>query len=99
MPLLQGHAQGAYMPTDFFETCAMLITLVLFGKYLEAVVSHVVHAKSAVIWLVGTWSLLLMLLDWWHGRPCWGSVLSGTSPVAKRGRGSASSSEGLRGKG
>ncbi|GAB4815110.1 hypothetical protein N2152v2_002156 [Parachlorella kessleri] len=28
---------GMMPPTDFFETCAMLITLVLFGKYLEAV--------------------------------------------------------------
>lgn len=26
---------------DFFETCAMLITLVLFGKYLEALVSRI----------------------------------------------------------
>jgi len=30
---------GAYKPTDFFETSAMLITLVLLGKYLESVVS------------------------------------------------------------
>jgi Cu+-exporting ATPase len=27
---------GAYQPTDFFETAAMLITLVLMGKYLES---------------------------------------------------------------
>ena len=26
------------MGTDFFETSAMLVTLVLFGKYLESVV-------------------------------------------------------------
>ncbi len=31
--------------TDFFETCAMLITLVLFGKYLEAVVSDWQHGR------------------------------------------------------
>ncbi|KAL4539494.1 hypothetical protein Ndes2437B_g02135 [Nannochloris sp. 'desiccata'] len=30
------HISGAYQPTDFFETSAMLITLVLFGKYLES---------------------------------------------------------------
>lgn len=30
---------GAYKPTDFFETAAMLITLVLMGKYLESAVS------------------------------------------------------------
>ena len=30
---------GAYQPTDFFETAAMLITLVLMGKYLESAVS------------------------------------------------------------
>jgi Cu+-exporting ATPase len=30
------HASGAYRPTDFFETSAMLITFILLGKYLEA---------------------------------------------------------------
>ena len=30
------HMSGEYSPTDFFETSAMLITLVLFGKYLES---------------------------------------------------------------
>ena len=30
------HMSGGYQPTDFFETSAMLITLVLFGKYLES---------------------------------------------------------------
>lgn len=30
------HASGNYIPTDFFETSAMLITLVLFGKYMES---------------------------------------------------------------
>ena len=30
------HMSGKYQPTDFFETSAMLITLVLFGKYLES---------------------------------------------------------------
>ncbi|KAK2078769.1 hypothetical protein QBZ16_003609 [Prototheca wickerhamii] len=35
--LARHHAvDGAYVATDFFETAAMLITLVLFGKYLEA---------------------------------------------------------------
>ena len=29
---------GMAMGTDFFETSAMLVTLVLFGKYLESVV-------------------------------------------------------------
>lgn len=33
------HMSGLYRPTDFFETSAMLITLVLFGKYLESAVS------------------------------------------------------------
>ena len=26
---------GHYVPTDFFETSAMIITLILLGKYLE----------------------------------------------------------------
>ncbi len=26
---------GQYVPTDFFETSAMIITLILLGKYLE----------------------------------------------------------------
>lgn len=30
------HITGAYQATDFFETCAMLITFILLGKYLEA---------------------------------------------------------------
>ena len=33
------HMNGAYKPPDFFETAAMLITLVLMGKYLESAVS------------------------------------------------------------
>lgn len=31
------HANGDYVPTDFFETSAMLITFILLGKYLEVV--------------------------------------------------------------
>ena len=34
--LLGHHTSGAYRPTDFFETSAMLITFILLGKYLEA---------------------------------------------------------------
>ena len=34
-PCHKCHA-GAYRPTDFFETSAMLITFILLGKYLEA---------------------------------------------------------------
>lgn len=34
--LMRHHINGAYKPTDFFETAAMLIALVLFGKYLES---------------------------------------------------------------
>eukprot|EP00884_Botryococcus_braunii_P009380 jgi/Botrbrau1/18443/Bobra.0072s0030.1 len=30
------HMNGAYKPTDFFETSAFLITFILLGKYLEA---------------------------------------------------------------
>ncbi len=30
------HETGAYAPTDFFETSAMLITFILLGKFLEA---------------------------------------------------------------
>ena len=29
------HATGDYVPTDFFETSAMIITLILLGKFLE----------------------------------------------------------------
>ena len=29
------HVTGQYVPTDFFETSAMIITLILMGKYLE----------------------------------------------------------------
>lgn len=32
----QHHMSGSYIPTDFFETAAMLITFILLGKYLEA---------------------------------------------------------------
>lgn len=35
----QHHMHMSYRPTDFFETSAMLISLVLFGKYLESKVS------------------------------------------------------------
>ena len=35
-PLQRHHITGAYVATDFFETCAMLITFILLGKYLEA---------------------------------------------------------------
>lgn len=34
-----GGGGGMDMGSDFFETAAMLITLVLFGKYLESAVS------------------------------------------------------------
>jgi len=30
------HVTGKYVPTDFFETSAMLITFILLGKYLES---------------------------------------------------------------
>ncbi|KAK9810274.1 hypothetical protein WJX72_007760 [[Myrmecia] bisecta] len=33
---MQHYMTGAYRPTDFFETSAMLITFILLGKYLEA---------------------------------------------------------------
>lgn len=33
---MRHHVDGKYKPTDFFETAAMLITLVLMGKYLES---------------------------------------------------------------
>jgi len=29
------HADGTYIPTDFFETSAMIISIILMGKYLE----------------------------------------------------------------
>ena len=29
------HQTGSYVPTDFFETCAMIISLILMGKFLE----------------------------------------------------------------
>lgn len=32
---LDHHEDGLYIPTDFFETSAMIITLILMGKYLE----------------------------------------------------------------
>jgi hypothetical protein len=31
---------GSYTPTDFFETCAMLITFILAGKYMECAVKR-----------------------------------------------------------
>jgi len=34
--VMRHHVSGAYAPTDFFETSAMLITFVLLGKYLES---------------------------------------------------------------
>ena len=29
------HMSGQFIPTDFFETSAMIITFILMGKYLE----------------------------------------------------------------
>ncbi|EFN54171.1 hypothetical protein CHLNCDRAFT_135599 [Chlorella variabilis] len=44
------HTSGAYKPTDFFETAAMLVTLVLMGKYLESAVTPMrKQAGDAVI--------------------------------------------------
>ena len=46
------HMTGGYQPTDFFETSAMLITLVLFGKYLESTVSTAMsYAKGVVVYI------------------------------------------------
>jgi Cu+-exporting ATPase len=33
---LNHHSTNAYVPTDFFETSAMIVTLIMLGKYLEA---------------------------------------------------------------
>lgn len=38
-PPSPGGGGGMAMASDYFETAAMLITLVLFGKYLETAVS------------------------------------------------------------
>lgn len=55
--LQRHHLNGDYKPTDFFETAAMLITLVLMGKYLESAVSA--DGMYGAGWLAG-----------WLCRPC-----------------------------
>ncbi len=44
------HMNGQYAATDFFETSAMLITLVLFGKYLESKVRGT--CRTHLMWCV-----------------------------------------------
>lgn len=44
------HENGDYVPTDFFETAAMLITLIALGKYLESAAKG---RTSQVGWVAG----------------------------------------------
>lgn len=54
------HHNMHYTPTDFFETCAMLITFILLGKYLEcAAKGQTSQAISALLRLAPSTALLL----------------------------------------
>ncbi|KAL4423767.1 hypothetical protein ABPG75_001068 [Micractinium tetrahymenae] len=62
--IMRHHMSGAYKPTDFFETAAMLITLVLMGKYLEsAAKGRTSDAITKLCQLAPPTALLLMLND------------------------------------
>lgn len=54
--------QAAYVPTDFFETCAMIISFILFGKYLESVAKgRTSQALSSLMKLAPETALLVNL--------------------------------------
>ncbi|KAL4446311.1 hypothetical protein ABPG77_003118 [Micractinium sp. CCAP 211/92] len=62
--IMRHHINGAYRPTDFFETAAMLITLVLMGKYLEsAAKGRTSDAITKLCQLAPPTALLLTLND------------------------------------
>ena len=56
------HMMEHYHPTDFFETSAMLITLVLFGKYLESAAKG--KTSEAIVKLVQLAPPTAILIDW-----------------------------------
>ncbi|KAK9840963.1 hypothetical protein WJX81_002856 [Elliptochloris bilobata] len=58
--LRRHHVTGAYTPTDFFETAAMLVTFILLGKYLEASAKgRTSEAIQALLTLAPATALLL----------------------------------------
>ena len=54
---------GAYRPTDFFETCAMLITFILLGKYLEAVAKEKTSEALTALARLSPATALVLTLD------------------------------------
>lgn len=57
------HITGAYVATDFFETCAMLITFILLGKYLEAAAKGKTSAALQALANLSPASALVLTLD------------------------------------
>jgi len=61
---VQGHHMtGAYRPTDFFEMCAMLITFIIFGKFLEAMAKGRTSAALAALARLSPATALLIAVD------------------------------------
>ena len=59
---MRHHISGAYKPTDFFETSAMLISFILLGKYLEAAAkSRTSAAITRLLQLTPPTAILLTL--------------------------------------
>ena len=54
---------GAYRPTDFFEMCAMLITFIIFGKFLEAMAKGRTSAALAALARLSPATALLISVD------------------------------------
>ena len=60
--IMRHHISGAYKPTDFFETAAMLISFILLGKYLEAAAkSRTSAAITRLLQLTPPTAILLTL--------------------------------------
>lgn len=60
--IMRHHISGAYKPTDFFETSAMLISFILLGKYLEAAAkSRTSAAITRLLQLTPPTAILLTL--------------------------------------
>ena len=61
---MQGHhVTGAYRPTDFFEMCAMLITFIIFGKFLEAMAKGRTSAALAALARLSPATAMLIKVD------------------------------------
>ena len=58
------HMTGQYIPTDFFETSAMIITLILMGKYLECAAKGKTSEAITKVWMAVCSIVYLPPLHW-----------------------------------